>query len=429
MKVAAIIAEYNPFHNGHLYHIAETRRLTGADYVLAVMSGNFVQRGAPALCNKYLRTQMALLGGADAVLELPSLYATSSAEYFARGAVSLLENLGVIDFLSFGSESGELSPFLTLGELLCAPSASYEEALHTSLKEGLNFPAARQRAILTLLAGSADDRKIEELLSAPNNILGLEYCKALFAHKSSIIPLTIQRKGAYHDKQLADSGQDSDGDHRPSFSSASAIRGALKDKVDDTLLKEHLPEKIYELFCAESLFQNHVETDDFSSLLQYKLLMKEADGYEEFLDCSRELSDKIRKHLPDYTNMDAFIALLKSKDVTHTRLSRLLFHILLDMRTPAFYQPDALERRLPAPYARLLGFRRLATPLLSAIKQNSSIPLISKLADGEQNLTADAASLLRQDIFCASVYESVASHKSGRPPVNEYRQSPVILEI
>ena len=223
MKIAAIIAEYNPFHNGHKYQIDETRKKTGADYIVILMSGDFVQRGAPAICNKYIRTETALLGGADVVLELPSLYAISSAEYFSQGAVTLLNHLGCIDYLSFGSECGDIDTLMSCADKLCHFSDAQNRLLSSLQKQGLSFPAARMQGLLTGLEPSTQ-KEYELLLSSPNNILGLEYCKSLLASNSTISPVTILRKGAgYHDNTVSDYSWE--------FSSASAMAPPIRGSV------------------------------------------------------------------------------------------------------------------------------------------------------------------------------------------------------
>lgn len=412
MRTAAVIAEYNPFHEGHKYQMEQTRRLTGADYVLALMSGNFVQRGAPAVYNKYLRTRAALLGGADAVIELPSLYALSSAEFFAQGGILLLDRLGMVDFLSFGSEEGELAPILRCADLILSSSSRYEEALSSHLRQGLSFPAARSRAILAL-CDSSDREAAGRILTEPNNILALEYCKSLLARKSPIRPVTLKRQGdSYHETILS---------KEPSvFSSASAIRSAIERRLPEV-------EKDYP--------GQFLTADDFSSLLHYRLLMEQENGFSQYLDCSRELSDKILKNLSEFTRFTDFCALLKSKDVTYARISRILMHILLDIRTPEAFRKPFGTRDLPVPYARLLGFRKASAPLLSAIKKSSSIPLVSKLADAPALLEKGGSdresplSMLRQDVLASDIYESVFSRKYDRmTAVSEYRQSPVIVE-
>lgn len=435
MKIAAIIAEYNPFHKGHQFQIEETRRLTGADYVLVVMSGDFVQRGAPALCNKYLRTKMTLLGGADIVLELPSLYATSSAEYFAQGGVTLLDKLGVIDYLSFGSECGDIHAMTACAEQLLFTDDAQEKQISDLVSQGLSYPLARQQVLLAALpvkndtaSSVADD--MTALLSSPNNILGLEYCKSLLTLKSNIQPITIKRKGSeYHDNSLSID--------RMHFASASAIRHALNSYSTDYLC--HLPDTVLSLFKEHQIVDTFITEDDFSLLLYYKLLSEQKTGFTDYLDCSEELSFKIKKYLPEYRSYSQFCDLLKSKNLTYTRISRTLLHILLNRKTPVSYSVPMPQRALTIPYARLLGFRKDASEVLSAIKKNSSIPLISNVADAMTLLTEEGADMLLQDIYACDVYEAVFSQKATiafgngcinthkRDPLNEYKQSPVIV--
>ncbi len=416
MKTAAIIAEYNPFHNGHKYLIEETRRLTGADFVLVIMSGNFVQRGAPAIFNKYIRTRMALCGSADAVIELPSLYAVSSAEFFAYGGITLLNQLGMVDFLSFGSECGDIELIKNCAALLSLETPEYHCALQAFLRQGLSFPAARNKAVLRSLpiSGLSSDCKdtaflseetVNTLFASPNNILALEYCKALLISNSNITPVTIKRQGdSYHETIL--------NTDTSVFSSSSAIRNAI----------EH---------CNEAVTGNYpsgfLTCDDFSALLHYKLLLEQEHGFSEYLDCSCGLSDKIIKNLPAFTNFTDFCSLLKSKDITYTRISRVLIHILLGITVPGSCSQPLTDRKPDVPYARLLGFRKDSAALLSSIKRNSSIPLISKLADASSLLDSHALSMLKQDILASNIYETAYYNKYKKGPLNEYKQSPVIL--
>lgn len=419
MKVAAIIAEYNPFHNGHKYQIEETKRRTSADYILILMSGNFVQRGGPALCNKYLRTQMALLGGADIVLELPSLYATSSAEFFAGGSISILDHLNTIDYLSFGSETGDIDTLTTCANILVQEPEEYITLLSTLLKKGLSYPLARYKTLDQIMSSTAD---LKETLSSPNNILGIEYCKALRASNSSITPVTIRRKGSgYHDETLQTNNH--------SYSSASAIRRSLLSYSDENNIASHIPDGAFHLLDSiqHSELPSFLDSDDFSVLLHYKLLSKQETGFADYLDCTKDISDKICKHIRHFTGFNSFCSLLKSKDLTYTRIGRILLHILLDMKTPDFYLPSLKDRQLFTPYVRLLGFKKEATPLLHEIKKNSSIPVISKLADAHKILSEDALQMLKKDILTCDIYEAVHSSKSKEEPLNEFRQSPIIL--
>lgn len=418
MRTAAIIAEYNPFHNGHQYQIDKTRRQTGADFIIVLMSGDFVQRGAPALCNKYIRTKMALSGGADLVIELPSLYALSSAEFFAGGAVALLDQLNVVDLLSFGSESGNLSLFEKCTDAVIRHDDEIKPLIQSKLKCGTPFPAARAQAVSEILSAGSDAGELNALFTSPNNILGMEYCKALAASQSAIRPFTLKREDAgYHNTSVIA--------HSSGYISASAIRNAL-DKSPECIAA-HVPSSVYQIMEENCLFKTHLDEDDFSMLLYYKLLTEKEQGFSTYLDCTPDLSDKICKHLSDYTSFTGFCRLLKTKELTYTRLSRVMMHILLNIRTPEFFRPPFLSRKLPAPYARLLGFQKEAAPLLSAIKKSSSIPLLSKPADAGSLLSEEALAMLQQDIFCASVYESAAFQHTGKAPLNELRQSPIIL--
>lgn len=421
MKVAAIIAEYNPLHNGHAYQIEQTKRETGADYVIAFMSGNFVQRGAPALLDKYTRTKMALCCGADAVIELPTLYAASSAEYFAQGAVTLMNHLGVVDLLSFGSESGDLSSLTEAAGILLSGEP---EGLTQLLKKGLSYPAARTQSFSSLFGD------LQNLLAFPNNILGIEYCKALFASHSQIRPYTIARKGnGYHNLSLQPGSED--------FPSASSIRAFLSREVSgnaakkpDPLMSLHkqMPKEAFALLCDAVKRKAYLFEDDFSALLYYQLLKEADSGYSDFLDCSGSLSDKIAKNLCSYQGYEAFCMQLKSKDLTYTRISRMLLHILLGIKTPSCFQEPYSSRKLPVPYARLLGFRKSAAPLLSAIKASSSIPLLSKMAAAKELLSEEGLAFFQAEVRYASLYQGVLAFKTGTPILNEYCCSPICMD-
>ena len=420
MKVAAIIAEYNPFHSGHAYQIAKTKEITGADYVLVIMSGNFVQRGTPAIYNKYIRTKMALTGGADVVIELPSLYACASAEFFAGGAVCLLNKLGCIDYLSFGSECGDISLLKDCAKLLHQENSNYQTVLSDFMKQGLSYPVARYRALLhchftgeTLNAAFSSPEQMEAVFSSPNNILALEYCKALKACNSNIAPVTIKRYGDdYHTTTL----------NASVHPSATAVRTQIEK---GKLLADY-----------PSAF---LSCDDFSSLLQYKLLCEKENGFTSYLDCNKELSDKIIKYLPEFTCFSQFCQLLKSKDLTYTRINRVLLHILLNIKKQDCFSMPLDKRTLPTPYVRLLGFQKKSSALLSVIKEKSQIPLLSKPADAQSLLenfiypdtetsVKSALSMLLQDIFTEDIYEAVFADKyNKRPSANAYRQSPVII--
>ncbi len=421
MKVNGIIAEYNPFHNGHLYQIKESAQRTECDFTIVVMSGNFVQRGAPAIVEKRIRAEAALRHGADLVLELPVLYATASAEAFAAGAVALLDRLGVVTHLCFGSECGHTDWLAQIAKLLSEESLFYRSALQKYLKQGFTYPAARVRA-LRESSDSTLSQNAESILASPNNILGIEYIRALYKRRSSILPVTVKRLGTnYHDAGLPDcKTQTSPVD----ICSALALRQALYQGKSLSQLSSHMPPN------ALVLLEKYLQTrkllcvEDFSSVMYYKLIAERDTGYEKYLDVSSDLSDRIRRCLRDYTGLEAFCEILKTKNMTYTRVSRCLFHILLGIEKKDLVLGKTLDY---TPYARVLGFNRSAASMLKAIGQHSDIPLVTSLADAKKSLTPEEGRLLQLDIFASELYQNLARLHSHQPVQNEISTPPVIL--
>ena len=423
MNVTGIIAEYNPFHNGHAYHLRESRRLTGADYIIVVMSGNFVQRGEPAIIHKYARTEMALRSGADLVLELPVCYATGSAEYFALGSISLLDGLGCVDHLCFGSESGDLTVLRETATILAEEPLSYQEKLKSFLQTGFSYPLARTRA----LAEFGHSRAVS-VLSRPNNTLGVEYIKALLHRKSDITPVTIPRMGAdYHDVEL-----------HGEFCSASALRSALAGQPDCIsqsqcpsfagMVPDHVSSILKEAW--HHIFP--VFPKDVSSILHYRLLM--ASTWEELglcFDVPEDLARRIFCLRSSYQNYDSFTNLVKTRNITELSVRRALIHILLSL--PA----SEIPKDRSCPYARVLGFRRQAAPLLKEIKEKGHLPLITKPADAPLILnshdTSDgsqknmALSMLDRDILASRIYQSAVTGKFSCLLPDDYRQKLIVL--
>lgn len=411
MKICGIIAEYNPFHNGHQYHLQKSIEQSGADYSVIIMSGNFVQRGTPAIMDKHIRTEAALRCGADLVLELPTCYATGSAEYFAAGAVSLLDKLGTVTHLCFGSECGDIELLKQIAEIYAEEPANFREILRQKLKTGLSFPVARAAALVEACPELCEALSV---LSSPNNILGVEYMKALIRRNSSITPLTICRSGAgYHNRELT-----------LAMSSAAAIRQAFENGISPTQLTAQLPSEASVIY--EKYFQKlqPMFADDLSSILHYKLLIEKHTGYTEYLDVSEDLSDRIQKNLYRFTTFTGFCDLLKTKDLAYSRISRCLLHILLNIKkSDVSIYVNELDY---TPYARILGFRRKATPLFSEINKKTQIPLISKLADAGKSLEGPALEMLQKDILCSDIYSSLQNRKNEIGMKNEY-STPIVI--
>lgn len=416
-KTAAVIAEYNPFHKGHEYQIQETRRLTGANYILVVMSGNFVQRGEPAIFEKSVRTRMALLCGADLVLELPVPYASASAEDFASGAVSLLQRLGVVDYLSFGSEEGSLIPLKEASEILSSESPAFSQALKEALRQGLTFPQARSLALERCGLSSA---ALKAALSS-NNLLGIEYLKALSRFSSSIEPITIQRKGSgYHDSSLSE-----DPCH---YASASAIRKTMMNSTSGFHVQErffsHLPENLRSFYQENSFYP--LFPDDCSLLLNYQLLtvLLKNEVLTEFTDFSEELARRLSAMASQPQTFTQRIQSLKTRQYTYTRVSRCLLHLMLNHKASHMAQ---FRREGYPSYARVLGFRRDAAPLLRKIKENSQLPLITKAAKASSQLEGTSALIWEQEIYASHLYHALVFQKHGISLPNEYSRPLVIL--
>lgn len=435
MKVTGIIAEYNPFHKGHKYQIDYCKKKLNSDYVIVAMSGDYVQRGTPALLPKHVRAEMALRCGADLVLEMPVSVSTASAEAFAMGGVSMLDGLHIVDSLCFGSEYGKVSALMELAEILVEEPEEYRQLLKEFLSNGLSFPSARCQALTEYFRNphnfTRDDfdgvltpllNQIVQILNSPNNILGIEYCKALLRLKSNIKPVTLKRQGmGYHETLAETDGSDrfscTDGN---TFASASAIRELLKATLTPETISRiasQVPDEI-SLLLASSLQRNEFLTEDaLDPLLSYCILKENADSFCSYLDVSRDLAERIMNRSNELNGFLQAASFLKTKELTQSRIQRALLHIILGIR----------EVPATVPYARVLGFRRESSTLLKEIKDSSSIPLITKLADANSLLDESGRSFLYETVFSSNLYEKLLCQKSSRNFVHEYQKQIVIL--
>ncbi len=393
MKIIGIIAEYNPFHNGHAYQITTIRERTGADFVIVAMSGDFVQRGAPAILDKYARAQMALSCGADLVLELPALWATASAEHFAMAGVTLFEKMGLVDGICFGAETDNLPLLTAIADILADEPEAYRTLLASYLKTGAAFPKARASALADFVAMHemhlTDD--LHEVLSSPNNILAIEYLKALRRRHSSMTPYLIRREGSgYHDTALAPTA------------SATGIREALFS--GDASISVSMPATAYTILQEYQVMAPLLDADDFSPILGYRLLTLSPKELTAFGDCSADIANRLYKNRPAFSSYTSFAAQNKRRDITYTRMSRILLHIVLSITDEDYAHFASCDY---IPYLRILGFRTVSTRLFRELKNAAQVPLISKLADASAILSPDALSLLDKDIFAADLYEQV----------------------
>lgn len=453
MNVIGIIAEYNPFHNGHAYQIAHVRKNLHADYIVVATSGDYVQRGEPALLDKYTRARMALSSGADVVLELPVLWSTASAELFADAGISLFEKTGCVNGICFGAESGDLALLRRIADVLADEPADLKASLKYNLKSGSTFPKAREAALLSYFSGSAGQdgalpvsaEALSSLLASPNNILALEYLKALRRRASSITPYLLKREGAaYHETSILSGASaipaSASAIRHTLFADAAGAWGNSADKASedsaDGILRHAMPQEAlailqdyradFPLLCA----------DDFSGILGYLLLSSSASQLARTADSSLEFANRMRNQLPYYTSFSSFASRLKSKEMTLTRINRILLHSILGITSSDYACGNALDK---IPYLRILGFRKSSAPLLAALKVSAAVPLITRPSQAPKLLSPDAMRVFEHDVFAGNLYLQMRNQKGGTPlraarmqehdvpPASEYQRQIVIL--
>ncbi len=420
MCTLAIIAEYNPFHNGHAYHLSEACRLTGAKHTIALMSGNFLQRGEPAMWDKYTRAEMCTRAGIELALELPFAYASGSAMDFANGAICILDALQTVDYLCFGAENTDIASFEQLSDIIIHEPEAYREQLRHYLASGISYPAARSLA----LTAYTDNPVLSNILSSPNNILALEYMCALKRSGSSIKPVLIPRKKAqYHDSTL-----------NRHISSATAIRQVLSKAADirNSEIKskiisdiaDDIPPASHDIIEHSYRTSAPIYPDDLTPFLQAARLTSQNTAGTEICDMNRELRDRLRR-LPFHLRFTETVCSLKTKNYTATRISRSLLHMLLQ------YTEQDRTSFIDCGYAQyvnILSFRRENHELLRTINQKSRIPLITKKADFDTYLkqytdsvnTDAAARMWELDTKATELYNCMIYNRYGYRNPNDY---------
>ncbi len=374
MKICAIICEYNPFHNGHLYHIREAKDRSGADAVLCVMSGNFVQRGEAAILEKSVRAKHAILAGADAVIELPALFSTSNAELFAKGAIHLLAAIPSVTYLCFGAENATKEDFLATAKLLNDEPQEVSQKIKALSKSGVSYAKTRAQAYAPFSQ--------TDLLTKPNNLLGLEYTRAILSANASIEILPIPRIGSgYSETQTQEN-----------YSSATALRAAL-EKGEKTALLSNLPDFVYDDFlCAKKI--------DLSPLEKYALLAKTKEEIAAVCDCTEGLENAFKKAVE--RNVPSIEQELTNARYTTSRIRRIALQNLLNI------SEKLIRNALSSPlYLRLLAADKKNENLLSELGK-ATFPLIVKNADGKK-LTEIAKDVFLKEAFADKIY-AIASN-------------------
>ena len=414
MKAVGLVTEYNPFHNGHLYHLNKAMELTGADISVAVMSGDFVQRGEPAVLDKYTRTSMALNSGVNLVVELPVNYAVSSAESFAAGALKVLDYIKA-DSIAFGSESGDIERLSKLAHILCDNEDTLYKEISKYTANGISYAAARQKVVEKLT-----DKDTAEMLTSSNNILAVEYLKAIIKNNYAIKPYTIKRQGdSYNDTDI-----------RSDYASATALRGNLK--ADN--ISKYIPVKAGLILSSNA---NYIYSDDITEALFTRLLdILFASNYDknvfienvmQYPDVSKEIAGRLYKSAMDMitrtvpqgaeskdNGLFSFGSLcehIKTKEVPLSRIKRALVRITLGL------DKKHMEKYANEPYIRVLGFDKKGQEYLSYIRKTVEVPLITK--------TADYKEMLLDDIHAANIYNMIVAGKYGVKELGDFVRGPV----
>ena len=414
MKAVGLVTEYNPFHNGHLYHLNKAMELTGADISVAVMSGDFVQRGEPAVLDKYTRTSMALNSGVNLVVELPVNYAVSSAESFAAGALKALDYIKA-DSIAFGSESGDIERLSKLAHILCDNEDTLYKEISKYTANGISYAAARQKVVEKLT-----DKDTAAMLTSSNNILAVEYLKAIIKNNYAIKPYTVQRQGdSYNDTDI-----------RSEYASATALRENLK--ADN--ISEYIPVKAGLILSSNT---NYIYPDDITETLFTRLLdILFASNYDknvfienvmQYPDVSKEIAGRLYKSAMDMItrtvpqrseskdnwafSFGSLCEHIKTKEVPLSRIKRALVRITLGL------DKKHMEKYANEPYIRVLGFDKKGQEYLSYIRKTVEVPLITK--------TADYKEMLLDDIHAANIYNMIVAGKYGVKELGDFVRGPV----
>lgn len=428
MNIVGIIAEYNPFHNGHQYHLRKSKALTNADGVICVMSGNFLQRGEPALLDKWERARMAIAGGADLVIELPVLYALRSAEFFAFGGVSLLDATGVVTHLSFGSEIGHLDKLSIIAHILAKTPEELDAQIGYFVERGLSYPAARTQALVDFVRQNESNlllsvEEVEHLTSNPNNILGLEYLKAITRLQSPIRPFTVTRvQAGYHDREI-----------KAEIASATAIRENLRRKwsTRENLLDEHVLSTLPDVSrtVLHEAFLNGkgpIFTEDFAAPVLTLIRRSKPAEIARLFDVQGGLENRIKDAAEVATSIQELIERVKMRRYTWTRLQRTVFHLLLNLTA---LDCEYFDQMGGPQYIRILGFNARGRKILAHIKEHTRLPVITRVARAmnSSETPEPIKRMLEKEILATNLYSLAMPNPQWRRGNRDLLEQPVIL--
>lgn len=377
MKVAAIVCEYNPFHNGHKYQIDRTKELCGADAIVGIMSGNFVQRGDVAIFSKELRAKAAIAAGIDLVIELPTVFAMQSAEFFAKNAVTIADSTGIIETLSFGTECDKVDSIAKVAEFLCDEPAEFSEYIKTCLSRGMSFPSARADAVKKFIGKDYSD-----ILSSPNNILGIEYCKALHNLKSSITPFAIERTGCSHDSNIASDG----------FASATHIRSLLMTGQKDTALS-YIPIECANIFKDAPIHS----TDNMEKAIIAEIIKMPLEMLADVSDVSEGMENRIKAAALSSSSLEELFDEVKTKRYTHSRIRRIILSAYLGITNK--------DRNLSPSYIKILDHNEKGQELIRQMKKTASLPIVRNTSQVNKLGNAEIKTLWERERVFDRIYE------------------------
>ncbi|MGG4265328.1 nucleotidyltransferase [Peribacillus simplex] len=401
MKACGLVVEYNPFHNGHVLHAKESREKTGADIVVAVMSGPFLQRGEPAIASKWKRAEMALNGGIDLVIELPYAFATQKAEIFAKGSISLLESLGC-DSFCFGSEDGRIEPFITAHRILTDNSAAFDAAIKSYMDAGNSYPSSAAKAYRLINNG---DAALD--LTKPNNILGKEYVSAALSNGFSIRPYTIQRVAAgYHETKLS----------KDPIASATGIRKAIHEHQELDPVSSYIPQTT--MNALDQYLSNYHAFHDWEmywTMLKYRILSSSLIELAEIYEIEEGIEHRMKEVAKQSSSFTGFMAALKTKRYTWTRLQRMCVHVLTHT-----LKEQVIHNDQPT-YIRLLGMNGRGQEYLRTVKKGLPLPLIAKLSSYQKQD-------INMDLRAAQVYALGLSEPYQADLMKREYEAPIIIK-
>ncbi len=411
MSIVAIVSEYNPFHNGHKYQLELAKEITGSDYSISIMSGNFLQRGVPAIMNKYCRAAIAASNGIDIVFELPFVYATASARDFATASVSMMNKLGIVDYISFGAEADDINVLFDIAEVIANEPDSIGNTIRTLLSHGYSYPIARKQAYIEYF----NNDHVAEIIASPNNILAIEYLAALIKTNSNIKPILIRRKAAGYNSTEISSG----------ICSATAIRQLLfNNNTCNTVpseLENVVPATTYMRMCEEYFTSYPIFDDDISNALIYSRIYNDISA--DYVDMDKTILNRMNKAAL-HMSFSELSASLKSKNITLSHINRGLLHYIFKLTKNEY---EEYKNNGYIYYAKLLSLRKNASSVLKDIYKSSMVPIINKTADGISKLSDYGLSMFSYDQKATSIYNQIVYDKFGTVLSNDFTQTISII--